>query len=310
MNCFHVFILVLGLTESLILKGAPAKSKLEMKTDAMRAEEYILFDEDLDSGERSMLSEMMKDVGISVKDFADFKDRNLTSRQKALWMVAAAEEGINRKTVSTWGKMIPKIPRSWVENIAKVDHTKIYKYMFSGSFVSKDVQKFRYWLPDFIKKHFAESDYFRATDAKQTSYTPLGSFDKTLTADHGFRPKRCGGKCWTFDNTYWQAMTQSKFTLCPGGDAAFSYRYYETFLAKTIPLINSLETDWQKKGPAQVTTINTIMYEHMVTENHTYDPEVPERNYAKFIRYQTFMQGDNVPPGAENSIRETIGHRF
>lgn len=261
----------------------------------------------MEAEEGPMLEEMMQGAGISSSEFNKFHNRNLTARQKALWMVAAKEEGIKTDKVSVWGNMIPKIPRSWVENMKTLQANKIHNYCFSGSFLSKDLPN-RRWLADFIKSHFTEGDYFKATDANKNAYTPLGLYDATLKDVQGFRPKSCGGKCWKFETTYWQNMAQSKFTLCPGGDAPFSYRFYETFLARTIPVIHSLETDWNQKGPAQVGTIDTIRYEYMTTESHEYDAEVAERNYAKFIKYQTFMEGDNVPPGAEARIHESIGH--
>jgi hypothetical protein len=92
----------------------------------------------------------------------------------------------------------------------------------------------RKWLKSFVKKTFTGEDFYRATDArtKGKHYQKLGEYDYSATnSSHGFRPKDKGCcQAIQFDESYWKAMTQSKFVVCPGGDRPWSYRFYETFL--------------------------------------------------------------------------------
>lgn len=178
-----------------------------------------------------------------------------------------------------------------------MNHTKSFRYMFSGSFVH--LNKYRQWLPGFVKKTFGPEDYFRATDATP-KWSPMGEFDKSLEEADGFRPKtlvngkRCG-TCMKFDNTYWQHMVSSKFVVAPGGDAPYSFRFYESSLAGAIPIINNVDTDWHPTGYIG-DHLRGIGYQYlMTTDVHEYDQKIADLNLKKFLRYQTFIQGDNNP---------------
>jgi len=38
---------------------------------------------------------------------------------------------------------------------------------------------------------------------------------------------------------YFEKMCQSKFILCPAGDEPWSFRFYETLMCKSIPIVES-----------------------------------------------------------------------
>ena len=40
-------------------------------------------------------------------------------------------------------------------------------------------------------------------------------------------------------------MRQSKFTLCPRGDAPWSFRFYEILMCETIPIVNSIHDTYR-----------------------------------------------------------------
>jgi len=139
---------------------------------------------------------------------------------------------------------------------------------------------------------FTDNDYFRITDRKSNR----GAYDKTNTDPGGFRPKGCGGTCVKYDQTYWAAMCQSKFIVCPGGDAPWSFRFYESFFTHAIPVINSLETDWRTRQSTHF--INKIGFTHATTSGSLdYDEKAAEDNYQKAIKYLTFIEGENAPEG-------------
>jgi len=267
-----------------------------------------MFDHDLDmeEGEAMVLAHLLLEARITYVDFAAIRSegsateaglesRHMTGRQKSMWLLATKEAKAkgNFGRPSGFGREIPKVPQSWVESIANLSHTKEHKFMFSGSFLHSDLP-FRKWLKPFVTKNFNSTDYFRATDAKGHKYNALGAYDISLTGSKGYRPKDHGVTNIAFDQTYWNAMVHSEFVLCPGGDAPYSYRFYEVMATKAIPLINDIQTDW-RPSPKSV-LINKIGYEHMMTSGSMkYDPAVAERNYAKFIKYQTWIQGDHDP---------------
>jgi len=267
--------------------------KDELKIN-LEEHEYEKEDKKFSVTERDMLVQMLFDASISASDFQAFQ-LNTTPRQKALLMIAAKEAKLNHHKLSIFARASAKIPKSWVDRIAALNHTKIHTYMFSGSVIHQDVRRNRKWLLPFVQRYFGSHDYYRATDAQKTRYHPVGAFDYTLLSRAGFRPKNCGAECYRFDAEYWESMTQSKFALCPGGDQPYSYRFYETMLAQSIPVIDATTTDLNFEKMKSQRWMQRIGYKHMTTKDHTWDAEVVKQNYNKFIKYQTFMTGDNTP---------------
>eukprot|EP00746_Dinoflagellata_sp_MGD_P166673 gnl/MRDRNA2_/MRDRNA2_96735_c0_seq1.p1 gnl/MRDRNA2_/MRDRNA2_96735_c0~~gnl/MRDRNA2_/MRDRNA2_96735_c0_seq1.p1 ORF type:complete len:416 (+),score=64.41 gnl/MRDRNA2_/MRDRNA2_96735_c0_seq1:83-1249(+) len=132
---------------------------------------------------------------------------NMTERVRLQWHVSAEEDkalGKDVSSLSDFSKAIPKFPRSWVDRITQLNDEKKYRYTFSGSFCH--LNQFRRWLPEFVKEHFGDEDYFRATDSNtlhrkngkprkekvkekypnpfepSDTYEPLGSFDRTVVS--------------------------------------------------------------------------------------------------------------------------------
>lgn len=326
-----MFLLCLGLVANIqalrvhrFSKAEPANLKADVdRPTSLKAgvaltlnELSTLFDGvqdlDMEHGEAEALTQMMLEASITHSDVAEInsiwsrnaaEEYELTSRQKTLWMLAAKEErnregGHKLKNLTKFGKFVPKIPRSWVDMVSGLGTTpedKAHKFMFSGSVSHRDLYPNRNWLVPFVKANFARKDYYRATDANGKGYQPLGAYDTTLAKEKGFRPKDFGADHVKFDASYWKAMAHSEFVLCPGGDRPYSYRFYETFATKAVPVIDALETDWNLRN-LHTQKIQKVGYEIMMTNGTlVYDPAVAERNYEKFIKYQTFMQGDNEP---------------
>jgi hypothetical protein len=272
--------------------------------------------EDFHEGEAEYLVAMLKKMGTTPDDMASLirldvngDKYNMTGHMKTLHMLATAEEVALGKDfgekvkkqpwmmtgLSDFGNAVPKYPRSWVEKILEMEPTKQHRYMFSGSTTGR-VLKHRHWLRPFVEAHFNGDDYYRATDARKSkNYKPLGEWDRSLTDPSGFRPKDCGGECMTLDKTYWKGMVQSKFILTPGGDAPYSFRFYESFLAGAIPIIDSIENDWLPR--ASTKWVSMIKYDFKMASDfpHSFDEATAKRNQKKFIRYQTFLEGDNDP---------------
>jgi len=55
-------------------------------------------------------------------------------------------------------------------------------------------------------------------------------------------------------------MCQSRFILCPAGDAPWSFRYYETLMCKSIPVVISSNHIYRTKEEA------TIPYRYILAD--------------------------------------------
>jgi hypothetical protein len=74
---------------------------------------------------------------------------------------------------------------------------------------------------------------------------------------------------------YFEKMCQSKFVLCPAGDAPWSFRFYEVLMCKSIPIVESWHHTYRTKEEAQInykyiifTDINEkINYDDYLNEN-------------------------------------------
>jgi hypothetical protein len=76
-------------------------------------------------------------------------------------------------------------------------------------------------------------------------------------------------KSW--DEAYYQALSNSKFVLCPSGDYVWTYRFFESILCGAIPIVE--ETCEAYKG-----FIFIMMNENM-GNNYIWDKNIAEYNY-------------------------------
>jgi hypothetical protein len=60
---------------------------------------------------------------------------------------------------------------------------------------------------------------------------------------------------------YFEKMCQSKFVLCPAGDAPWSFRFYEVLMCKSIPIVESCHHTYRTKEEA------TINYKYVLQES-------------------------------------------
>lgn len=240
------------------------------------------------------------------------------------------EANLTCSDISVYGAATPKISRSFLTAVSALksrNSTKTASFNFQGSlFIGGDTMKNRRDnLTAFMDSHFSDNDILVITDAPKT-HIPLGKYDRTKDVQ-GFRPKDLplGERLPHVDDTYWQNMIQSKFTICPGGDNPWSMRFYEAILAGSIPIIFSKETDLNGfSGTERIPFwFDQIGYKYFTadefaktlqsktgmtrvkkskTSNPGIDPElinvdsIADKNYKLFLQYQTFENGDQVPP--------------
>ena len=90
-----------------------------------------------------------------------------------------------------------------------------------------------------MRAHFNDSDNLKFSDMG-SNYKHLGSFDET----NGSLGQTTSETSLHFDKENWQNLAWSKFTLCPGGDNAWSLRFFEAIMAGSIPVIHNVEQDF------------------------------------------------------------------
>jgi len=241
-------------------------------------------------------------------DFAFGGDKppaGIGCREAEIWKKAVEEAHLQPKDISKFGQFVGKLPASWMHKIGLMNHTKDIRYNFVGKCCSKGVDEYRKWVWDLAKSSFNEQDLLIFTDPP-SGYEPLGTFDLSLTKG-GFSPGlNMDDKAWAeMDDDYFKQLTRSNFTLAPRGNHPFSYRFYEAAVTHSIPVLSAYDfdlgpRDWirMRDVPQMLRCIGYHYYTLDDPQPFAYRKDWAEENYRLFIKYQTFMEGDNQPPGA------------
>jgi len=146
--------------------------------------------------------------------------------------------------------------RRYYNQINQLNHNKIHDYCFIGSINSCPSR--RKWVIDFAKQYFTANSIFVNTD-NNPNWESLGSFDYS-NKNLGFCPKNAHNnqsknvqyRVVKENIFYFEKMCQSKFILCPGGDAPWSFRFYETLMCKSIPIVESWHHTYRTKEEANI----------------------------------------------------------
>ena len=154
-----------------------------------------------------------------------------------------------------------------------------------GALFNENVYERRKWIIDFAQQHFTDHSYYCITDASH-DYQPLGSYDQTLSnLGKRFIPRKVAhDKKSSFDEAYFKVMLDSKYTLCPAGDAWWSMRFFESIMCKSIPILESPDHAWRSRFERM------IGYKFYTTSDQVeYREDWIEENYSKFLECQTFL---------------------
>uniref|UniRef100_A0A7S1S7L5 Exostosin GT47 domain-containing protein n=1 Tax=Alexandrium catenella TaxID=2925 RepID=A0A7S1S7L5_ALECA len=219
-----------------------------------------------------------------------------SSFQAYIWKQALLEENMTVGDVSYYGRQAVKFPRSWVSKVRKLGGEKTRNYNFIGR--EENTFGYRWWAMAFAEDNFAASDYFEFTRLNHVDSIwtgPIGPFDHTGQDRHYDAAIEDPLK-GAFDETYYRVITSSNFTLCPRGDRSFSERFLDAILGRSIPIVNSLGVDMD--SPFSMMT--SVPYHYYALADKVpivHRQDWVEENARLFIRYNTFMEGDNVPEG-------------
>jgi len=162
-----------------------------------------------------------------------------------------------------------------------LDHTKKYDYCFIGS-INSSIEN-RQWVIEFTKKHFTSNSIFVNTD-NNPNWKSLGEYDLT-GKNLGFSPKAChnnqsrAAQYRVVKNNlfYFETMCQSKYVLCPAGDSAWSFRFYEVLMCGSLPIVESWHHTYRTQEEShikyeymlasKINEISNIQYEEMISKN-------------------------------------------
>ena len=170
--------------------------------------------------------------------------------------------------------------KKYYNDINELNHTKKYDYCFIGSMTSCPER--RKWVIDFAKKKFTKNSIFINTD-NNPQWKLLGSFDYS-NKNLGFCPRlvkpysesrEVQYRVVKENLYYFESMCQSKFVLCPAGDSSWSFRFYETLMCKSIPIVENWHHTYRTKEEANIkykyvlynSNIKDILYDDYVNEN-------------------------------------------
>lgn len=148
--------------------------------------------------------------------------------------------------------------KKYYNDINELNHDKIYDFCFIGS-INSNYQA-RIWVIEFAKKYFTSNSIFINTD-NDPNWKSLGSFDYS-NKNLGFCPKKIPFpenqskkvqyRVVKENVDYFEKMCQSKFVLCPMGDTTWSFRFYETLMCKSIPIVETWHHTYRTPEEAMI----------------------------------------------------------
>jgi hypothetical protein len=159
-----------------------------------------------------------------------------------------------------------KYPRSYIKEIDLLSKEKIYNYCFIG-FMGK---------------------------LGRNSLLEKYSLDNQSIIKNSENGRDAELK-YKFDKIYYQAISNSKYSLCPNHEGlwylherSWNYRFIESLFCKSIPIIF-------KKTPLGIDFLKDIFFlwdtdSHDMNQNEYTD--LAEQNYKKAIKYWTFQSSE------------------
>ena len=175
--------------------------------------------------------------------------------------------------------------RKYYSDIQKLDHVKKYDFCFIGSI--KSAPSAREWVVIFAKENFTEKSIFINTD-NDPDWISLGSFDYSHL-QIGFAPKMTNDtqsrnaqyRIIPENRFYFETMRKSLYVLCPAGDSAWSFRFYETLMCKSVPIVFTWHNTYRTKEESKLQYVYVNLNHTEVARKNEYhiSARTPENKY-------------------------------
>jgi hypothetical protein len=146
--------------------------------------------------------------------------------------------------------------KKYYTEINELTRDKVHDFCFIGSM--NPLHNNRQWLIEFAQKYFTTKSVFINTD-QDPNWVSLGSFDYSH-ANLGFCPRlqpdnqsrNTQYRIVAENLFYFETLRKSKYALCPIGDTYWSFRFYETLMCKTIPMVTSWHHTYRTKEESKI----------------------------------------------------------
>jgi hypothetical protein len=195
---------------------------------------------------------------------------------------AFKEKNINK--IALWSPPCALFSRKYYNELNELStkNSKIYDYCFIGS-INSCYEK-RIWVIEFAKKYFTSNSIFINTDNK-SNWQLLGDFDFS-NKNLGYNPKiqkdnqskQVQYRVINENLYYFETMCKSKYVLCPAGDSPWSFRFYETLMCKSIPIVESWHHTYRTREESD------IKYKYILSSN--IDENI---NYSDYVDENTCL---------------------
>ena len=196
---------------------------------------------------------------------------------------ALIEQGLSPDT-AVFRPPVAKFAKKYYHEIQSIDNTKKHDFCFIGSLnADKLVTENRKWVPEFIKKYFTENSILINTD-NPIDWVSMGTFDKTKEG-LGFNPKKQPNnqsrevqyRKVDENRFYFETMRQSKYVLCPAGDALWSFRFYEVLMCGSLPIVESWHHTYRTAEES------LIPYRYVLLDKTNNEIDLKEDEYETMI---------------------------
>lgn len=188
---------------------------------------------------------------------------------------------------ANWCPPIAIFSKKYYNEINELDCEKKYDFCFIGSINSN--RKAREWCIEFAKKYFTSNSIFVNTD-NDPNWELLGDFDYS-NKNLGYCPKgvpypqnqsrQIQYRVIQENLFYFEKMRQSKFVLCPAGDAPWSFRFYEILMCKSIPIVESWHHTYRTKEESE------LKYKYILSNNIEEASNIEETIYNDLVNENT-----------------------
>lgn len=207
---------------------------------------------------------------------------------------AHKEKGLDHSDISP-SLQVAKFSHKYCDDVSKHSmpfSNKRRDFCYIGNLDSYKPR--RQWVCDFAKTHFTPNSVFVHTGSDET-WESLGEFDKSHEKK-GFAPYLVQTREAQYrevdeNEFYFKTMCESKFILCPAGDAPWSFRFYETLMCKSVPIVETVHhtyrTQEEKEFNYNYLLANDYDKINEVMNNEALYKEMVDKNTELFRTHHT-----------------------